>query len=153
MYTRLKQLPYKTNALFRFYVLFIGLKTGKFCWTSIRTAEWIVYHYWRTQRNYTVSQLTPWNGIKINIVIWNSLLVLSLILCFTVYKKGYLSPSLPEVLHFFRKKSTAVWPTSRACKTIGLVETTPKTSLSSLKFHALSNGNNETSWKCLVPEI
>ena len=105
MYTRLKQLPYKTNALFRFYVLFIGLKTGKFCWTSIRTAEWIVYHYWRTQRNYTVSQLTPWNGIKINIVIWNSLLVLSLILCFTVYKKGYLSPSLPEVLHFFQKKN------------------------------------------------
>ena len=36
-------------------------------------------------------------------------------------------------------------PTSRACETIGLVGTAPKTSLFSSKIHDLSNGNKETS--------
>ena len=55
--------------------------------------------------------------------------------------------------NFFLKKLQIFRPTSRACETIGLVGTAPKTSLFSSKFHDLSNGNNETSWKCLVPEI
>ena len=51
---------------------------------------------------------------------------------------------------FFQKKITIFCPTSRACKTFGLVYFLY--SLFSSKFHALSNGNYEIL-KCLVPEI
>ena len=56
-----------------------------------------------------------------------------------------LTPSLPEVLRFFKKKFTILWQMSRACETIGLAGTAPKTNLFSSKFYALSNGNIEKS--------
>ena len=55
--------------------------------------------------------------------------------------------------NFFFFKLQIFRPTSRACETIGLVGTAPKSALVSSEFHALSNGNNESSWKYLVPEI
>ena len=55
--------------------------------------------------------------------------------------------------NFFFQKLQIFRPTSRACETIGLIGTAPKTSLFSSKFHVFSNGNNKISWKCLFPEI
>ena len=66
---------------------------------------------------------------------------------------GSFNPFTHRDLHFLKKKFKSLAPTSCVSKTSVKGEGRPKTSLFSLKFHALSNGSYESSGNRFVPEI